>query len=81
VFVTEEAALVPEDFHRAGEGNIAYPLVEREIEVLISTGATIAKVEANNTAIKHIQRTGRGFVNSANYTARITLRSAARTPA
>lgn len=50
-----------------------------EIEVLIVTGATTAKVEANNTAIKNIKRTGRGFVNSANYKTRILLRSAART--
>jgi transposase len=51
----------------------------QEIEVLIITGATTAKVEANNTAIKHLKRTGRGFVNSRNYTTRIMLRSAART--
>ena len=51
----------------------------KEIEVLIVTGATTAKVEANNTAIKHIKRTGRGFVNSWNYSARVMLRSAART--
>lgn len=50
-----------------------------EIEVLIVTGATTAKVEANNTAIKNIKRTGRGFVNSSNYRTRILLRSAART--
>ncbi len=50
-----------------------------EIEVLIVTGATTAKVEANNTAIKNIKRTGRGFVNSTNYRTRILLRSAART--
>ncbi len=30
----------------------------KEIEVLIVTGATTAKVEANNTAIKHIKRAG-----------------------
>jgi transposase len=53
----------------------------KEIEVLIVTGATTAKVEANNTAIKHLKRTGRGFVNSRNYTTRIMLRSAARTAA
>lgn len=52
-----------------------------EIEVLIVTGATTAKVEANNTAIKHLKRTGPGFVNSRNYTTRIMLRSAARTAA
>nr|WP_281356154.1 transposase [Arthrobacter mobilis] len=51
----------------------------KEIEVLIVTGATTAKVEANNTAIKHIKRTGRGFVNGWNYRARVMLRSAART--
>jgi len=50
-----------------------------EIEVLIVTGATTAKVEANNTAIKNIKRTGRGFVNSANYKTRILSRSAATT--
>jgi transposase len=53
----------------------------KEIEVLIVSGATTAKVEANNTAIKHLKRTGRGFVNSRNYTTRIMLRSAARTAA
>jgi transposase len=53
----------------------------KEIEVLIITGATTAKVEANNTAIKHIKRTGRGFVNSWNYSTRVMLRSAARTTA
>jgi transposase len=35
----------------------------KEIEVLFVTGATTEKVEANNTAIKHIKRTGRGFTN------------------
>lgn len=47
------------------------------IEVLIVTGATTAKVEAANTGIKNIKRTGRGFRNSANYTTRILLTSAA----
>ncbi|WP_441401059.1 ISL3 family transposase [Arthrobacter sp. 2YAF22_2] len=32
----------------------------KEIEVLIITGATTGKVEANNTSIKHIKRTVRG---------------------
>ncbi|MFF1880614.1 transposase [Pseudarthrobacter sp. NPDC058196] len=41
-------------------------MVEK-IEVLIVTGATTAKVEANNTAIKHIKSTGRGFTNARNY--------------
>jgi hypothetical protein len=40
---------------------------------------TTAKVEADNTAIKIIKRTGRGFVNRTNYKTRILLRSAART--
>jgi transposase len=31
----------------------------KEIEFLIVTGATTAKVEANNTTIKHLKRTGR----------------------
>jgi transposase len=53
----------------------------QEIEVLIVTGATTAKVEANNTSIKHINRTGRGFTNAHNYKTRILLRSAARTAA
>jgi transposase len=52
-----------------------------EIEVLITTGATTAKVEANNTAIKNIKRTGRGFRNADNYKSRILLRSAAQTAA
>jgi transposase len=52
-----------------------------EIEVLITTGATTAKVEANNTAIKNIKRTGRGFRNAENYRSRILLRSAAQTAA
>ncbi|MEW1984612.1 transposase [Pseudarthrobacter oxydans] len=48
----------------------------KEIEVLIVTGATPAKVEANNIAIKHIKRTGRGFTTARNYKTRILLRSA-----
>ena len=52
-----------------------------QIEVLIVTGATTAKVEANNTAIKNIKRTGRGFRNADNYRSRILLRSAAQTAA
>lgn len=51
------------------------------IEVLIRTGATTAKVEAANTTIKNIKRTGRGFKNAANYKTRILLTSAARTAA
>ncbi|TYC95860.1 ISL3 family transposase [Arthrobacter echini] len=52
-----------------------------EIEVLITTGATTAKVEANNTAIKHIKRTARGYRNPDNYRSRILLTSATRTAA
>ena len=51
------------------------------IEVLIVTGATTAKVEAGNTAIKNIKRTGRGFRNPENYRMRILLTSGARTAA
>ena len=49
------------------------------IVVLIVTGATTAKVEAGNTGIKNIKRTGRGFRNAENYRTRILLTSAART--
>lgn len=52
-----------------------------EIEVLIITGATTAKVEANNTAIKHIKRTGRGYRNPHNYRSGTLLTSATRTAA
>lgn len=48
------------------------------IEVLIVTGATNARTEAANTAIKHIKRTARGFRNEGNYRSRILLTSAAR---
>ena len=51
------------------------------IEVLIRTGATTAKVEAANTTIKNIKRSGRGFRNPVNYRTRILLTSAARTAA
>ncbi|MFE4230368.1 transposase [Arthrobacter sp. NPDC056886] len=47
-----------------------------EIEVLIVTGATTGKVEANNTGIKHIKRTARGYRNPANYKSVILMRSA-----
>lgn len=53
----------------------------KETEVLIVTGATTAKVEANNTTIKQIKRTGRGYRNPWNYRSRILLISAARTTA
>lgn len=48
------------------------------IEALIVTGATNARTEAANTAIKHIKRTARGFRNEGNYRSRILLTSAAR---
>nr|WP_307097753.1 transposase [Arthrobacter sp. V1I9] len=53
----------------------------KEIEVMIITGATTGKVEANNTAIKNIKRTARGYRNPANYKSVILLRSAVRTAA
>lgn len=53
----------------------------KEIEVLIVTGATTAKVEANNTTIKNIKRAGRGYRNPWNYRSRILLVSAAKTTA
>lgn len=53
----------------------------KEIEVLIITGATTGKVEANNTAIKNIKRTARGYRNPANYKSVILLISAVRTAA
>lgn len=53
----------------------------KEIEVLIVTGGTTGKVEANNPAIKHIKRTARSYRNPNNYTSVVLLRSAARTTA
>lgn len=53
----------------------------KEIEVLIITGATTGKVESNNTAIKNIKRTARGYRYAANYKSVILLRSAVRTAA
>ncbi|MBN9131728.1 MAG: transposase [Paenarthrobacter ureafaciens] len=47
----------------------------KESEVLVASGATTAKVEASNTAIKHIKRTGPGFTNACNYKTPILLRS------
>ncbi|MET4589352.1 transposase [Arthrobacter sp. 754] len=37
----------------------------KETEVLMITGATTGKVEANNTAIKNIKRTALGYRNPA----------------
>ena len=48
-----------------------------EIETLIVTGATTAKVEANNTTIKNIKRSARGYRNPENYRSVILLTSAA----
>ena len=53
----------------------------KEIDVLIVTGATTGKVEANNTGIKHIKRTARGYRNPGNYKSVILMRSAVRTAA
>ncbi|MFB8370965.1 transposase [Pseudarthrobacter sp. NPDC055928] len=53
----------------------------KESEVLIITGATTGKVEANNTAIKNTKRTARGYRNPANYKSILLLRSAVRTAA
>jgi transposase len=52
-----------------------------EIEVLIVAGATTGKVEANNTRIKHIKRTARGYRNACNYKSIILMTSAVRTAA
>jgi transposase len=48
------------------------------IEVTIATGVTNAKSEAENTTIKNINRTGRGYRNNAHYQTRTLLRSAHR---
>jgi transposase len=53
----------------------------KEIEVLIITVATTGKVKANNTAIKNIKRTARGYRNPADYKSVILLRSAVMTTA
>ena len=47
----------------------------------VVAGTATGKVEANNTAIKHIKRTARGYRNPNNYRSVILLRSAARTTA
>jgi len=52
-----------------------------EIQTLLATRVTTAKVEAANTMIKNIKRIARGFRNPTNYQSRILLRSAARTVA
>ncbi|MGM0929167.1 MAG: ISL3 family transposase [Actinomycetota bacterium] len=53
----------------------------KEIEVLVVTGATTAKVESNNVSIKARKRVGRGYRNAGNYRSHILLTSAARTAA
>ncbi|MEC5192566.1 MULTISPECIES: ISL3 family transposase [unclassified Arthrobacter] len=83
----EAAKEVLEDLVKAAgrpETNRLYRTVCRwwkEIEVLIITGATTGKVEANNTSIKNIKRAARGYRNAANYKSVILLRSAVRTAA
>jgi transposase len=47
----------------------------KEIEVLIVTGATTGKVEANNTGIKNIKRAARGYRNPGNYKSVILMKS------
>ena len=51
------------------------------IEVLTVTAATTARVEAANTGITNIKRTGRRSRNPKNYRMRILLTNAARTVA
>jgi transposase len=53
----------------------------KEIEDLIVTDATTGEAEANNTGIKHIKRTARGYANPGNYKSVILMRSAVRTAA
>ncbi|UNK47747.1 transposase [Arthrobacter sulfonylureivorans] len=53
----------------------------KEIEVLIVTGATTAKVESNNVSIKARKRVGSGYRNTGNYRSHTLLTSAARTAA
>ena len=51
------------------------------IELLTVTAATTARVEAANTDIKNIKRTGRRSRKPENYRMRILLTNAARTVA
>jgi transposase len=51
----------------------------KEIEVLIVTGATTGKIEANNTGIKQIKRTTRCYSNAGNYKSVILITRAVRT--
>lgn len=80
----EEAKNKLEDRLKAAarpETNKLYRTVYRwwkQIEVLIVTGATTGKVEANNTATKSIKRTACGYRSAANYKSAILLRSAIR---
>ena len=50
-----------------------------EIQTLLATRVTTAKVEAANTMTKNIKRIARGFRKPTNYPSRILPRSAART--
>jgi len=77
----EELKVLVEDAGRP-ETNELYRTVCRwwnEIEVLIVTGATTGKVEANNTGIKHIKRTDCGYRNAGNYKSVSLMTSAVRT--
>ncbi|VII96919.1 Mobile element protein [Arthrobacter sp. DR-2P] len=79
--VAKEELKVLVDAAARPETNKLYRTVCRwwnEIEVLIVTGATTGKVEANNTGIKHIKRTARGYRNPGNYKSVILMRSAVR---
>jgi transposase len=49
--------------------------------VFITTRVTNARSEAANLSCKHLNPTGRGYRNEANYRARIMLHSAAKTAA
>lgn len=48
-------------------------------QTFIATRVTNARTEAVNTAIKQIERTGRGYRNAKHYQTCILLRSARRT--
>jgi transposase len=83
-----DAAVAKEELKNLVEGaarpetNKLYRTVCRwwnEIEVLIVTGATTGKVEANNTGIKYIKRTARGYLDPGKYKSVILMRSAVRT--
>lgn len=77
----EELKVLVEDAGRP-ETNKLYRSVWRwwnKSEVLIITGATTGKVDANNTGIKHITRTAGGYRNAGNYKSVIFMTGAVRT--